>query len=115
MPLILSLVPLAVGVVLPRTGVHWVLLMGAAICLLAAVLVVLLVVERPALMGQVPMGGEATTDATPAASGGTPSCLANWRFWALALGLGGLSASGNAFIAHVVPFGMESGLTLQQA
>lgn len=113
LPIFLFVFPALIGEFLPvigRSGIYFAL---AAISI-ALLPVMAMVIDDPASAGQRPFGEKAEDTA---ASGGSPTfsstrqILSHPFFWIITLSIGCLSAAGVAFTVHLIPLGMEKGVS----
>lgn len=120
LPIALFVTPFAVAELLPEYG-RLAVLAGIATIFLLLIPALLLIVEEPGRIGQVPRG--TNMDQGDAAAQGdvkdrplsTREILTSPPFWLLSIVIGVISGSGTAFLVHIVPFGMEQDLSLQAA
>jgi cyanate permease len=125
LPIALFVTPFIIAAVLPNLGRFAILGAMGTICLLLIPLL-LLIVEDPARVGQVPRGSDSRsiqTSTGKATDAGTATnrplssreILTSGPFWLLSLGIGLMAGSGTVFMVHIVPFGIEKQMSLQTA
>jgi MFS family permease len=120
LPILLFLSPYLITEFLPAYGRSAVLLAIGALFLILTPLL-WLVVEHPAQLGQLPhgatgQGAAAAAQTDPVAVRlSTGSIFANARFWIISLGVGVMAGAGTAFVVHIISFGVEQHMSLQQA
>lgn len=120
LPIALFLTPFIIAELLPVYG-RLVVLSGIATIFLLLIPVLMLIVEHPERVSQVPRGADIDAGSAGAQVAiedrplSTREILANLPFWLVSIVIGVISGSGTAFLVHIVPFGMEQGLSLQGA
>jgi MFS family permease len=116
MPVLIMLVPIAAAPILATYGVRTLFLLFAiAHVVLAPIL--LLVIDRPEQIGQIPLGNH-LDEPSPAAVSGTLSISYFTRqpsFWLMVVGIGILNGGGIAKASHLAAIAAEQGRTLDQA
>lgn len=113
LPLFLFATPYLVGEFLPvlgRGGIFAV--MAAVFVLLAGFLLLLREHPRAAVAAA---GPDTEAPAPEAAALTTFQIMRRPAFWHLSLGIGLMAGIGTVFVVHVIPFGVERGMALQQA
>ncbi len=112
LPIILFCSPFLVALTLPligRTGIY--LTMAAAFVVLLPLLTS--IVERPS--DQPAAAHVAGPPMDDGLSDAGPSFLRSPVFWLLSLGIGVLAGTGTVFMVHIVPFGVDRGMSLTGA
>jgi predicted MFS family arabinose efflux permease len=114
LPLLLFLSPYVVSQLIPeygRTSIN--LAIGGIFVLLLPVIAFL--VERPEELAPY----ESQDDNSQALLGteilSSGAIVSKRQFWLLSLGVGTFSAAATAFSVHIIPFGMESGMSFEKA
>jgi MFS family permease len=122
LPIVLFALPFTIAQILPHVGRSTVLGgMGTIQLMLAALLLFFLVEKNQAIDGRQEKGNHVTAieaDATPLRTDGRltmTEALHGAPFWFVSIAIGVLNASGSAFVVHIVPFGMEEGLSPEKA
>jgi cyanate permease len=120
MPVMVTVAPLTIVVLLPVLGFHGVLVATAAAYLLSAPLL-LTAVDRPEQIGQQPVGGGFPAPVTAGAMAEDAPVLSARTLWtsgaflAMALGAGIIAGAGVAKSAHLVPILVEQGWDMQRS
>jgi MFS family permease len=110
LPIALLVTPVLVAEILIRFG-RLPVLFGIAATFLVLAPLLMLVRDRPAR-------GVSDVEAAPTPTAAVlplREILFQPAFWALSIALGIFAGSGTAFLVHIVPFGMQRGLSLPQA
>jgi len=113
LPLFLFLTPYVIGVVAPSVG-RFNTLVGIGVVLMLLSPLALFITDRPPLDAEA-----AKTAANTRAS--TKQLMSNrdifrdFRFWVISLAIGVIAGSGTAYVVHIVPYGLEIGMSLQKA
>lgn len=116
LPLFMFVTPYLVGEFLPALGREGIFTAMAALFVGLGV-ILLGLREHPG--GAAAVGSRRGMGSAPAA-GSVPllttfQIMARPAFWFLSLGIGLMAGIGTVFVVHVVPFGVEGGMPLQQA
>lgn len=121
LPILLFVTPYLIAKFLPAYGRTSVLL-GIGLLFLILIPLLCLVVDNPEQLGQKPWGnagGDALAGVATLKSAKSPlaarDIMFNARFWLISLGIGIMAGSGSAYVVHIIPFGVERHMSLQQA
>lgn len=117
MPLLLFAMPPVFGHLLGRVGMNGVFLVMALMFVVVA-LAVLLVIDKPALVGRTPHGAEQDTAANRAGAGRALTrneLMGLASFWLLSIGVGVLNSGPTMIVTHFVPFGTGRGYSIEEA
>jgi MFS family permease len=112
MPLVVAIAPMLCAALLPQIGLAGLYLAMAAILLLAVPLLAL-VIDRPEQISQQPLGGEITTEATPAFA--IAPLLRDRGYWSFGLAAAVLGAGGATMVTHIMAVAIGRGIPVGEA
>jgi MFS family permease len=114
LPIALFLTPYIIAMFLPAHGRSTILcVIGTTFLLLIPLLFSL--VEHPGLATDTTATADKVAIGSLELNEGIGSILRNPSFWLVSIGIGVIAGAGIAFVVHIVPFGMDGGMSLGAA
>jgi MFS family permease len=114
LPIALFLTPYIIAMLLPVQGRFTILCaIGTSFLLLIPLLFSL--VEHPASAANTTATADKAATKSLELNEGIGSILRNPSFWLVSIGIGVIAGAGIAFVVHIVPFGMDRGMSLGAA
>ncbi|MCK9564181.1 MAG: MFS transporter, partial [Bacteroidales bacterium] len=113
LPLFLFLTPFVIGMVAPSLG-RFNTLVGIGVVLILLSPLALLIADRPPTQAG-DAGGASKGRADPKQLMSNRDIFTDFRFWVISVAIGVIAGSGTAYVVHIVPHGLEIGMSLQTA